>query len=48
MDEVCYSLKLVFKPPMTVIDRTKAVSQHFLEKSFKKLYMKKKREKEKS
>jgi len=26
-----------FKPPMFFIDRTKAVIQHFLEKSFKKL-----------
>ena len=35
--EVCYSLKL----PMKVIDRTKAVTQHFLENSFKKLSKKK-------
>ena len=45
--EVCYSLKLVFKPPMTVIGRTKAVTQHFLEKSFKKIYMKKKKKSDK-
>jgi len=34
--------------PMKVIDRTKAVTQHFLENSFKKLSIKKKIEKEKS
>ena len=34
--EVCY------KPPMKVIDRTKAVTQHFLENSFKKLSIKRK------
>ena len=34
--EVCYSLNW-FKPPMKVIDRTMAVTQHFLEKLFKKL-----------
>jgi len=33
---------------MKVIDRTKAVTQHFLENSFKKLSIKKKRKKEKS
>jgi len=31
-----------FKPPMKVIDRTKAVTQHFLENSFRKLSIKKK------
>jgi len=39
--EVCYSLKLVYTP-MKVIDRIKAVTQHFLESSFKKLSIKKK------
>jgi len=38
-------IKLWFKPPMKVIDRTKAVIQHFLENSFKKLSIKKKEEK---
>jgi len=33
---------------MKVIDRTKAVTQHFLENAFKKLSIKKKRKKEKS
>jgi len=33
---------------MKVIDRTKAVTQHFFENSFKKLSIKKKRKKEKS
>jgi len=37
-----------FKPPMTVIDRTKAGTQHFLENSFKKLSIKKKIKNEKS
>ena len=37
-----------FKLPMEVIDRTKAVTQHFLENSFKKLSIKKKMKKEKS
>jgi len=31
-----------FKLPMKVIDRTKAVTQHFLENSFQKLLIKKK------
>jgi len=35
-------MKLWFKPPMKGIDRTKAVTQHFLENSFKKLSIKKK------
>jgi len=30
-----YSAENWFKPPMFFIDRTKAVIQHFLEKSFK-------------
>ena len=34
--------------PMKVIDRTKAVTQHFLENSFKKLSIKKKIKNEKS
>jgi len=38
--EVCYKLKLV-QTPVKVNDRTKAVTQHFLEKSFKKLLIKK-------
>ena len=32
----------ILLPPMKVIDRTKAVTQHFLENSFKKLSIKKK------
>jgi len=35
-------------PPMKAIDRTKAVTQHFLENSFKKLSIKKKIKNEKS
>ena len=34
--------------PMKIIDRTKAVTQHFLKNLFKKLYTKKKRKIEKS
>ena len=34
-----------FKLPMKVIDRTKAVTQHFLENSFKKLSIKKENKK---
>jgi len=37
--KVCYSLNW-FKLPMKVINRTKAVTQHFLENSFKKLSIK--------
>jgi len=36
-----------FKPHMKVIDRTKAVTQHFLDNSFKKLSIKKIRKKNK-
>ena len=31
--EICFTYKLV-KPPMKVIDRTKAIIQHFLEKTY--------------
>jgi len=34
-----------FKPPMFFIDRTKAVNQHFLKKSFKQLKIKNKKQK---
>jgi len=35
--EDCYSKKNWLNPQMKVIDPTKAVTQHFLEKLFKKL-----------
>ena len=37
-----------FKLSMNMIDSTKAVTQHFLENSFKKLSIKRKEKKEKS
>jgi len=37
-----------FKLPMKVIDRTKAVTQHFWENSFKKLSIKKEKKNQKN
>jgi len=45
--EVCYSFNW-FKPHMKVINRTKAVTQLFFEKSCKKLYIIKKSDKHKN